>query len=88
MKVMQISRMKQGLSPDQQKAFYAELERFYASPPIDLLVEADFVAVDESCSFTLLDVPSLERLREINQPFAPFVDYQVVEVRPATEKAS
>jgi hypothetical protein len=87
-KVMQISRMKTNLSPAERQAFYAELDRFYASPPKDLLVEADYVAVDQSCSFTLLKVPSLERLHEINRPFVPFVDYQVVEVRPATQKAS
>ena len=83
MTFMQVSRMKKDLSPAQQKAFAAELERFYSSPPPDLTVAADYVAVDESCSFTLLEVSSLERLHEINAPFAPYVDYEVYEVRPA-----
>lgn len=85
MRVMQVSRMKQGLTPDQQKAFQSVLERFYASPPPDLSVVADYVTVDQSRSFTLLDVPGMERLQEINEPFAPYVDYEVFEVRPASK---
>ena len=86
MKFMQVSRMKKDLTPDQQKAFTAELERFYSAPPADLTVVADYVAVDESCSFTLLEVSSLERLHEINTAFAPYVDYEVFEVRPASPR--
>lgn len=86
MNVMQVSRMKKDLTPVQQQAFAAELERFYSSPPADLTVVADYVTVDQSCSFTLLEVASLERLHEINEPFAPYVDYEVFEVRPATGK--
>lgn len=85
MKIMQVSRMK-ALNQDQQNAFHAELERFYAAPPKDLIIVADYVATDQSRSFTLLEVPDLERLHEINQPFTPFVDYEVFEVRPATDK--
>ena len=84
MKFMQVSRMKTDLTPDQQKAFGAELERFYSAPPADLTVVADYVAVDQACSFTLLEVASLKRLHEINAPFAPYVDYEVFEVRPAS----
>ncbi len=86
MTVMQVSRMKQDLTPDRQKAFYAELETFYASPPADLTMISDYVTVDQSRSFTLLEVSSLERLGEINAPFVPFVDYEVFEVRPAQDK--
>ena len=86
MNVMQVSRMKKDLTPVQQQAFAAELERFYSSPPADLTVVADYVTVDQSCSFTLVEVASLERLHEINEPFAPYVDYEVFEVRPATGK--
>jgi len=86
MNVMQVSRMKKDLTPVQQQAFAGELERFYSSPPADLTVVADYVTVDQSCSFTLLEVVSLERLHEINEPFAPYVDYEVFEVRPATGK--
>ena len=86
MNVMQVSRMKKDLTPIQQQAFAAELERFYSSPPADLTVVADYVTVDQSCSFTLVEVASLERLHEINEPFAPYVDYEVFEVRPATGK--
>ena len=84
--VMQVSRMKQDLSPAQQQAFSAELERFYSSPPTDLAVLTDHVAVDQSRSFTLIEVSGMERLREINEPFAPFVDYEAFEVRPATKE--
>jgi hypothetical protein len=80
--------MKKDLTADEQKAFSAELERFYTSPPTDLTVVADYVTVDESRSFTLVEVSSIERLNEINAPFAPYVDYQVFEVRPAGEKQS
>lgn len=83
---MQISRMKQNLTTTEQRAFQSELERFYANPPEDLQILADYVTVDQSRSFTLLDVPTMERLREINQPFSPFVDYEVFEVKPATGK--
>jgi len=86
MNVLQVSRMKKDLTPIQQQAFAAELERFYSSPPADLTVVADYVTVDQSCSFTLVEVASLERLHEINEPFAPYVDYEVFEVRPATGK--
>ena len=86
MKFMQVSRMKNDLSPTQQKAFAAELERFYSSPPKDLTVVADYVTVDQSQSFTLLEVSHLERLHEINKAFAPYVDYEVFEVRPASQK--
>jgi hypothetical protein len=85
MKIMQVSRTKT-LTHDQKKAFHAELERFYAAPPKDLIVVADYVAMDQSRSFTLLEVTNLERLHEINKPFTPFVDYEVFEVRPATDK--
>ncbi|HLA26922.1 MAG TPA: DUF3303 family protein [Syntrophales bacterium] len=82
MNIMQISRMKRDLTSEQQKAFSAELKRFYAAPPADLVVLADYVALDQSCSFTLLDVSNIERLNEINQPFAPYVEYEVIQVRP------
>ena len=81
MTFMQISRMKKDLALDEQKAFSAELERFYTSPPADLTVVADYVTVDDSRSFSLLEVSSLKRLHEINEPFAPYVDYEVFEVR-------
>ena len=86
MTVMQVSKMKKDLTSAQQQAFAAELESFYSSPPSDLNVVADYVTVDQSCSFTLLEVPSLERLHQINQPFGPYVDYEVHEVRPASDK--
>lgn len=86
MRIMQVSRMKKNLSPDAYRAFQAELERFYAAPPEDLTIVSDHVAVDNSCSFTLLEVSDLERLHAINKPFAPYVDYNVFEVRPATRK--
>ncbi|MDX9787350.1 MAG: hypothetical protein RBT11_11265 [Desulfobacterales bacterium] len=85
MKIMQISKMKKNLTVDQQQAFNAELERFYAAPPKDLTVVVDYVTMDQSCSFTLLDVPDMKRLHEINKPFSPFVDYEVFEVRPASD---
>lgn len=88
MNFMQVSRMKQNLTLNQKKAFNDALERFYASPPADLTVVADYVAVDDSCSFTLVDVASLERLHEINEPFAPYVDYEVFAVRPAVSRDS
>ena len=80
--IMQVSKMKQDLTPDQQQAFAAEMERFYSSPPSDLKVVADYVAVDQSRSFTLLEVSGTQRLREINKPFDPYVDYEVFEVQP------
>jgi len=86
MTIMQISRMKRGLSPVEQQAFSAELERFYSSPPADIKVMTDYVAVDQSCSFTLIEVPSMERLHEINEPFSPYVEYELFEVKPAREK--
>ena len=86
MKVMQVSRVKGDLSPPQEEAFQLALQKFYASPPGDLVIAADYVTVDRSRSFTLLEVASLARLDEINKPFEPFVDYEVFEVRPASEK--
>jgi Domain of unknown function (DUF3303) len=86
MKIMQVSRMKKTLTPDEHRAFQAELERFYAAPPEDLIIVSDYVAMDNSCSFTLLEASDLKRLHEINKPFAPYVDYDVFEVRPATQK--
>lgn len=83
MKVMQISRNKQ-LTPEQWNEFKAALDKFYRSPPEDMTIIADYVAVDQSASFILLEVPSLERLKEINEPFEPFVDSEVIEVRPAS----
>lgn len=85
MKVMQISRNKQ-LTPEQWEEFKAVLDQFYGSPPEDMEIIADYVAVDQSASFILLEVPSLERLKEINEPFAPFVDSEVIEVRPASDR--
>ncbi len=84
MKVMQISRNKQ-LNPEQWDEFKKVLDTFYSAPPEDLEIIADYVAVDQSASFILLEVPSLERLAEINKPFEPFVDSEIVEVRPASE---
>jgi hypothetical protein len=83
MTFMQISKMKKNLTPEEQEGFKAALERFYAAPPDDLVVLADYVAVDESRSFTLVEIHDIERLHEINEPFAPFVDYEVFAVRPA-----
>lgn len=86
MNVMQVSRTKKNLTPDEQRAFKAELKLFYGSPPEDLNVIVDYVAMDQSCSFTLLEVPSMERLHEINKPFSPFVEYEVIEVRPVSQE--
>jgi hypothetical protein len=87
MLVMQVSRMKRDLTPEEQKAFSQALEQFYASPPSDLGVLSDHVSVDGTRSFTLLEVAEMARLHEINEPFSPFVAYEVFEVRPATGKA-
>ena len=86
MQIMQVSRTKKNLTPDEQKAFKAELDRFYGSPPKDLNVIVDYVAMDKSCSFTLLEVSSMERLHEINKPFSQFVDYEAIEVRPVSQE--
>ena len=66
MNIMQVSKMKQDLTPEQQQEFGAVMERFYASPPTDLKIMGDYVTVDQSRSFTLLEVSSIERLSEIN----------------------
>jgi len=82
MNVMQVSKMKQDLTPEQQQEFGAVMERFYASPPADFKIMGDYVTVDQSRSFTLMEVPSIERLSEINKPFAPYVEYEVFEIKP------
>ena len=86
MNIMQVSKMKRDLTPEQQREFGAVMERFYASPPTDLKIMADYVTVDRSRSFTLLEVSSIERLTEINKPFAPYVEYEVFEIQPARQK--
>ena len=86
MNIMQVSKMKQDLTPEQQQEFGAVMERFYASPPTDLKITGDYVTVDQSRSFTLMEVSSIERLSEINKPFAPYVEYEVFEIQPVSHQ--
>jgi hypothetical protein len=77
-----INRTRHDLTPEQ----YAELGRlaqtFYSQPPAGVTLHGDWATLDASCTYAFLECASREQLDAVQAPFRPFVDMEVIPVRP------
>ena len=77
-----INRTRRDLTPEQ----YAELGRlaqeFYASPPAGVILHGDWAAMDGSCTYAFLECAGRQELDAVQARFQPFVDMEVIPVRP------
>ena len=79
---MLVNRTRKGLG----EADYAELAKlaqaFYDDLPDGLTLHDDWAAMDQSCTFALLETDDPSLLERVQAPFRRFVDMEVVAVRP------
>ena len=78
------SRVRPQLSAVQYGELAALAKAFYAAIPADMSIRGEWVAVDRSANFSLVEAPDLETVRRVQAPFAPFTDTTIVPVNPVT----
>lgn len=79
------ARQSRELSEEEQGRFYAAMTRFYEAMPAGVTLECDYVRADRRGSYSVLDVPERSVLDQVLEPFAEFVDLEVVPVLTARE---
>ncbi|MDO9313162.1 MAG: hypothetical protein Q7T97_01285 [Burkholderiaceae bacterium] len=70
--------------PDLSSADYGELaalaKAFYASMPADMKIRGEWVAVDRSVNYSLLEAPDIDTVLRLQAPFERFTDTVIVPV--------
>lgn len=78
------SRTRPHLSAEQYGALAALSKSFYASIPPDVSIRGEWVALDRSANYSLVEAPDVDTVRRVQAPFAPFTETEVVPVNPIT----
>ena len=78
------SRTRAPLSADQYGELAALAKAFYASIPAGMSIRGEWVAVDRSANYSLVEAPDVETIRRAQAPFAPFTDTTIVPVNPVS----
>ena len=78
---MLINRTRTDLSADEFHALGELAKAFYANIPDDVTLHADWAALDQSRTFALMEAEDQDAIEEIQAPFRPYVDIEVVPVR-------
>ena len=82
MHYMVINHTRRDLTPEQYQELAALAKDFYGNIPPGVTLHSDWGAEDGSCTFAIIEAESRELLDQIQAPFRPFVDMEVVPVRP------
>jgi hypothetical protein len=77
---MLINRTRASLSDAQYAELAALAKAFYASIPADVKISGEWVAVDQSQNYTLLEAPDIEVVRRIQAPFEALTETLIVPV--------
>ena len=78
---MLINRTHQDLSQDEFIKLGELAKNFYANIPEGVLLHKDWAALDQSCTFALMEADDQSAVEAINAPFRAYVDIDVVPVR-------
>jgi len=79
---MVINHTRRHLKPEQYQELAALAKTFYGNIPAGVTLHSDWGAEDGSCTFAIIEAESRELLDQIQAPFRPFVDMEVVPVKP------
>ena len=78
---MLINRTRTDLTPDQFKQLGELAKAFYANVPDNVVLHKDWAALDQSCTFALMEAEDQAIIDSIQAPFRPYVDIDIVAVR-------
>jgi hypothetical protein len=78
---MLINRTRKDLSAEQFRELGELAKSFYANIPEGVALHADWAALDQSRTFALMECAEQDVIEEIQAPFRPFVDIEIVPVR-------
>lgn len=81
---MLISRTRPNLGPDDYRALGQLAQAFYENIPAGLRLRGDWAAQDGSRSFALLETGDPALLEQVQAPFRPYVDMELLPVRPVS----
>ena len=79
-----ISRTRQNLSPEDYGKLGQLAQAFYENIPAGLKLHGDRAAQDASRTFALLETDNPEFLEQIQSPFRPYVDMELLPVTPVS----
>ena len=79
---MLINRTRPDLTPEQWNRLAALARDFYADVPDGLTLHGDWSATDGSKGFALLETDDPALVERVCEPYAPYVEIEVVPVQP------
>lgn len=78
---MLINRTRTDLTQEQFAKLGELAKDFYANIPESVTLHNDWAALDRSCTFALMEADEQSRIEEIQAPFKPYVDIDIVPIR-------
>ena len=78
---MLINRTRTDLSGEEFAALGELAKGFYANIPDHVTLHKDWGALDQSCTFALMEADDQAAIEEIQAPFKPYVNIDIVPVR-------
>ena len=78
---MLINRTRTDLSPDEFQKLGELAKVFYANIPDGVTLHTDWAALDQSRTFALMEANDQSVIDEIQEPFRPYVNIEIVPVR-------
>ena len=78
---MLINRTRTDLSAEEFQHLGELAKAFYANVPDDVTLHADWAALDQSRTFALMEAEEQSTIEELQAPFRPYVDIEIVPVR-------
>lgn len=78
------SRTRPHLSAEQYGELAALAKSFYASIPAGMSIRGEWVAVDRSANYSLVEALDVDAVRRTQAPFAPFTETTIAPVNAIT----
>ena len=78
---MLINQTRSDLTADEFKQLGELAKAFYANIPQSVTLHADWAALDQSRTFALMEAAEQSAIEEIQAPFRPYVDIEIVPVK-------
>lgn len=78
---MLVNRTRTDLSKEEFMQLGELAKDFYANIPESVVLHKDWAALDQSCTFALMEADEQGAIDEIQAPFRPYVDIDIIPVR-------
>jgi hypothetical protein len=78
---MIVNRTHTDLTKDQWEELGKLAQEFYDNIPEGVTLHGDWAATDGSCTFSLLEADDVQLIENIQEPFRPYVDMELVPVQ-------